>query len=417
MAPVRTVLHVDMDMFFVAVELRRRPDLCGLPVVVGGDGPRGVVAAASYEARRYGVRSAMSSAHARRLCPGAVFLPHDFEAYEDASRRVFEVFHDASPLVEGLSLDEAFLDVTGARRLLGTPMEIARRVRAEVLARTHLGCSVGIATNKFVAKLASESAKPRATAAGVEPGPGILEVPPGAERDFVRPLPVGRLWGVGPRTLERLVGLGVATVADLAALPSTALATALGDGLAAHLRALADARDDRPVEPDRDAKSIGHEETFARDVTTRAEARAHAVRFAEAVARRCRDQGVAARTVTLKVKWTDYRCVTRSVTPGEAVATAPAIVRLLEPLLDALDPEDLARGARLIGVSARGLVPGGAAQPSLFGSAAADDAASVEAAWAPASAAVDAVRGRFGEGAIGPASGLRSHDEDAQDLP
>jgi DNA polymerase-4 len=415
MAPVRTVLHVDMDMFFVAVELRRRPDLRGKPVVVGGDSSRGVVAAASYEARRYGVHSAMSSARARRMCPAAVFLPPDFAAYAEASRAVFDAFHDVTPLVEGLSLDEAFLDVTGARRLLGDPVTIARRVRDDVRARTGLECSVGIATNKFVAKLASESAKPRASAAGVEPGPGVWEVPPGSERAFVRALPVGRLWGVGPRTLERLARLGVATVADLAALPRAALAAAVGGSHADHLRDLADAIDDRPVEPDRDPKSIGQEETFGRDVASRAEARGHVVRFAEAVARRCRDQGVAARTLTLKLKYADFRIATRSTTVDEPVATAPAMMALLDPLLAAAD---LGGGVRLIGVSARGLVTGGASQPSLFGPAAgsAGDATAAEAAWAPASAAVDAVRGRFGDGAIGTASTLGSDDADDDGL-
>lgn len=408
MAPVRTVLHVDMDMFFVAVELRRRPELRGKPVVVGGDSSRGVVAAASYEARRYGVHSAMASARARRLCPDAIFLPSDFDAYGEASRAVFDAFHDVTPLVEGLSLDEAFLDVTGARRLLGEPAAIAARVRADVFARTQLTCSVGIATNKFVAKLASESAKPRATAAGVEPGPGVVEVVPGSERDFVRALPVGRLWGVGPRTLERLERLGVATVADLAALPREALEAAVGASHAAHLRDLADARDDRPVVPDRDPKSIGQEETFGRDVVTRAEARTHIVRFAEAVARRCRDQGVAARTVTLKLKYADFRIATRSATVDEPVATAPAMMRLLDRMLDDVD---LADGVRLIGVSARGLVTAGASQPSLFGQREGADAATAEAAWAPASAAVDAVRGRFGDAAIGPASALRPEDD------
>ena len=264
----RQILHVDMDAFFVSVELRRRPELVGQPVVVGGTGRRGVVAAASYEARRFGVYSAMPSAVARRRCPHAVFLPGDHALYGEVSAQVREIFDRYTPVVEPLSLDEAFLDVTGSIRLFGPGIAIAQMIRRDVTDELSLGCSVGVAPNKFLAKLASVEAKPHATPAGIDAGAGVVVVAAGQEREFLDPLPVERLWGVGPVTLERLHRIGVRRVADFALVGESALVGALGAGQAQHLVALSVGVDDRPVEPEREAKSISHEETYSDNQTT-----------------------------------------------------------------------------------------------------------------------------------------------------
>mgnify|MGYP006183619983 FL=1 len=301
----KTILHVDMDMFYVAVELRRNPKLRGLPVVVGGDGARGVVAAASYEARRFGVFSAMSSAQATRLCPQAIFLPGDHELYSDVSAEVFEIFHTITPLVEGLSLDEAFLDVTGARRLLGDGVKIGEEIRTRVKEQTELTCSVGVAPNKFLAKLASVVAKPRASREGVKPGYGVFEVLAGNELEFLHPLAVESLWGVGPVTLEKLSALSIRTVGDLAKFDRKILMNVLGESLGQHLFDLSQGIDERVVEPDRDAKSIGHEETFSTDIKDFDVAHDQLLRLADAVSARCRSAGVGARTISLKLKFSE----------------------------------------------------------------------------------------------------------------
>ena len=280
----RTILHVDMDAFYVSVELRRHPELRGRPVVVGGAGPRGVVAAASYEARRYGVFSAMPSSTARRMCPDAVFLPGDHDLYATVSTQVHEVFRSVTPMVEPLALDEAFLDVSGALRLLGSGVEIAQQIRRSIASELDLQCSVGVAPNKFIAKLASKAAKPIAGPQGVRPGPGVVEVRPGEELSFLHPLPVKALWGVGPATLERLERLGIRTVADLAAIDVGALTASIGKAHGRHLHQLSLGIDDRPVEVERQMKSIGHEETFASDRHTIDELQRELVRLADALA-------------------------------------------------------------------------------------------------------------------------------------
>jgi DNA polymerase-4 len=405
MASGRVVLHVDMDAFYVSVELRRRPDLVGQPVVVGGTGRRGVVAAASYEARRFGVHSALPSAVARRRCPHAVFLPGDHAHYAEVSAQVHDVFHRFTPLVEPLALDEAFLDVTGATRLFGEGTTIAARIRATIREELDLGCSVGVAPNKFLAKLASVEAKPVARPDRVEPGRGVVEVRPGEELAFLHPLPVARLWGVGPKTLDKLSRLGVRCVGDLARLDGALVQASLGRAVGAHLLALARGEDDRPVEVDRDPKSIGHEETFEHDLHTTAELGRELVRLCDAVAARLRRHGVGARTATLKVRFAGFTTITRSVTGNEALDTAAALVATLRPVLDGVDPGP---GVRLLGVSTSNFAPP-AQQLDLFGdgAATADVAPARPAGDRDAALAVDAVRERFGAGAIGPASAVR----------
>ena len=286
-----TILHVDMDAFYASVEVLEDPSLAGKAVIVGGTGDRGVVASCSYEARAYGVRSAMPSGRARRLCPRAVFLPGSFDRYADYSRRLHEVLLSFTPLVEGIALDEAFLDVGGARRLLGTAPEIGAAIRRRIADDLHLNASVGVATCKLIAKLASEAAKPTASPSGAVPGPGVLVVEPGEEIAFLHPHPVQALWGVGPATRARLDRFGVRTVGDLAALPVETLVGALGQSLGRHLHDLAWARDDRPVEPDRAVKSIGHEETFGQDLFDVDRLHAQVVRQCDAVATRLRRAG------------------------------------------------------------------------------------------------------------------------------
>ncbi|MDZ7734026.1 MAG: DNA polymerase IV [Acidimicrobiia bacterium] len=389
----RSILHVDMDAFFVSVELLRRPELRGRPVVVGGAGDRGVVAAASYEARAHGIHSAMPSVRARRLCPHAVFLHGDLRRYTAVSRRVMELFGTFTPWVEPLSLDEAFLDVSGVRRLHGPAPSVAAEIRAAVREEEGLPCSVGVATTKFVAKLASQDAKPRPSTGGPERGVGVRVVAPGTELAYLRPLPVERLWGVGPKTLGRLGRLGITTVADLADTPLDALVAVVGPATAEHLRALADGEDERPVVGDRAARSVGHEETFRHDHHDPASLRREAVRMSDAVAQRLRRAGIAGRTVTVKVRFADFGTITRAATEPAPLDTATGIGRVAKELLADVDPTP---GVRLLGVSVSNLDAGAGRQLRL------DD--TDRAAWDGAAGAVDAIRDRFGDDAIGPAA-------------
>jgi DNA polymerase-4 len=405
-----SILHVDMDAFFVAVELLERPDLVGMPVVVGGSLERGVVASASYEARAYGIRSAMPSSQARRACPHAVFLPGRFEVYAAFSRRMHAIFAEVTPLVEGVALDEAYLDVGGARRLLGDGATIAKGLRRRIAEELHLSCSVGVATNKLVAKLASEAAKPKASVRGPVPGRGVVVVQPGEVLRFLHPHPVEAIPGVGPATLARLRRLGVNTVGDLAAVPLDVLQGALGASAGRSLYHLARGEDDRAVVAGRPAKSVGHEETYRRDLDDRDEMARQIVRMSDAVAGRLRRQGLVARTVTLKVRFADWRTITRSQTLPVGVRTGPELARTAQRLLSEVEVD---AGVRLLGVSASSLStpeegPGeqlsftlvGDPSPSLASGPAAGD-------WAAASRALDAVRDRFGDAAVGPVALLR----------
>ena len=389
----RTILHVDMDAFYVSVELRKRPDLRGQPVVVGGTGSRGVIAAASYEARRFGLHSAMPSTRARRLCPHVVFLPGDHELYAQVSAEVHEIFQSVTPFIEPLALDEAFLDVTGALRLFGSGVQIAHHVRDQVWRQLQLRCSVGVAPSKFLAKLASVAAKPRATPQGVVEGAGVWEVRPGEELSFLHPLAVKSLWGVGPATLAKLERLGIATVGDLAGTPYPALASSLGKGAATHLQDLANGRDDRAVVPDQEPKSISHEETFATDLTSLEQLRAEVVRLSDAVAARLRHHGYRGRTVQLKVRYRDFSTITRSTTLQGGTDRGTEVLATAWGMLEQLPVE---RGVRLVGVGVSNLGRGAAPEQLSFD-------APDEDGWDAANEVVDAIRDRFGDRLIRPA--------------
>jgi DNA polymerase-4 len=398
-APHLDILHLDMDAFYAAVEILHDSALAGRPVIVGGSGARGVVASCSYEARAYGIRSAMPSVQASRLCPEAVFLPGRFDTYAAVSHRLHEVLTSFTPLVEGIGLDEAFLDVRGARRLFGSGTDIARAVRGRVHDELGLWSSVGVARSKLLSKLASRAAKPVATPAGPRAGAGVVAVEPDAELDFLHPLPVSALWGVGPVTAARLTRLGVSTVGDLAAVPAETLVITVGQALGRQLHELAWARDPRSVEPDRDVKSIGHEETYAHDDHDVTSLRRQVVRMSDAVAARLRGGDKAGRTVTLKVRFGDMSTITRSHSLADAVDDGPAIARVASELLGAVD---VRHGVRLLGVSVSGLT--GAAERGVQQLSFGDLGEGSRNRDSAASGALDAIRARFGSEALGPAS-------------
>ncbi len=390
MAP--SILHVDMDAFFASVEVRDDPSLAGRPVVVGGEGDRGVVAAASYEARIHGVRSAMPSFQARRLCPEAVFVAARHARYRQVSDAVHRLLLGVTPLVERLGLDEAFLDVAGARRLLGDAPTIAARLRRRLHEDLGLWCSVGVAPRKLTAKLASEAAKPAAGPGGVVPGPGVVVVEAADELAFLHRHPVEALAGVGPATRPRLRRLGVRTVGDLAALPRGALEAALGKAAAHRLWALARAQDDRPVVPADRPRSVSHEETFAGDRYSVEALVPEGVRQADAVAARLRRAGLAGRTVQVKVRFGDFRTITRSCTVTEPLDRGHELARVVRRLLATVD---VSPGVRLLGVGVSSLTDGGSVQLRL------DDRGP---GWAEVTRAVDAARSRFGHAAVLPAT-------------
>ena len=357
-----------MDAFYASVEQRDDPSLRGKPVIVGGTGPRGVVSAASYEARAFGVRSAMPGFEAHRLCPHGIFLSGDMRKYSAVSHQVFEVFARFSPLVEPISLDEAFLDLTGTERLLGPPRAAGEALRRAVRDATGLAVSVGIGPSKMVAKIASDEAKPD----------GLCEVLPEAVRAFLDPLPVGRLWGVGPVAEARLRAAGIHTIGALARGDATSLRKLVGESLGTHAFALARGEDARDVEPDREAVSYSEENTFDADVADRARIGAVVLDHAESVARRLRRDGLAARTVVLKVKLARrrdtvtaaddragprlYPILTRRATLAEPSDDGAALGREARRLLERMPPDPI----RLVGVGATNLVSAAASQLGLF---------------------------------------------------
>ncbi len=380
-----TVLHVDMDAFYASVELRERPELRGRPVIVGGGGSRGVVLSATYEARAYGVASAMPMMRARRLCPQAVVIKPDHAAYSRVSAGVMEVFRSVTPLVEPLSLDEAFLDVRGAARRLGGPRLVGEWIRATVEDEQGITCSVGVATTKFVAKLASAHCKPD----------GLLVVPATRVVEFLHPLPVAALWGVGDKTEQALTRLGLHTVGDLANTPAATLQRALGSAAGAHLSSLAWGRDARRVTPLEPDKSIGAEETFAVDVDDPVVVHRELLRLSERTAGRMRAAGQVGRTVSIKIRFSDFTTITRSRTLGEATDVGRTVYETALSLYDALGLER-AR-LRLVGVRVEGIADAvGQPHQLLLGER--------DTGWREAEQAVDRAARRFGAGAVRPAA-------------
>jgi len=377
--PPEPILHVDMDAFYAAVEVRRDPSLAGRPVLVGGQGGRGVVASASYEARAYGISSAMPMARALRLCPHAVVVSPDFTAYTDASAGIRTIFLACTPLVEPLALDEAFLDVGGSVRLFGPPAVIGARIRARIRDELGLVASVGVAPNKFLAKLCSAKAKPD----------GLLHVRAEEVAAFLAQLGVRDLWGVGEATAARLDRFGVRTVGDLAALPATTLRRLLGPAAATALAQLARGADTRPVVPWEAAKGMSAEETFDRDVDDSVVLRRELLRLAERVARRLRRGGVAGRTVTLKLRYASFQTITRSKTLTAATDSSAVLYAEVGALLDNLRLERVR--IRLVGVGVANLVPTGAARQLTLTE---DDR------WVRLERAADEARGRFGDEAV-----------------
>jgi DNA polymerase-4 len=347
------VLHVDMDAFYASVEQRDRPALAGKPVVVGGGGRRGVVSTASYEARRFGIKSAMATAVAHRLCPHAIFVAPRMSRYSEVSRQLMTILGRFSPTVEPLSLDEAFVDAAGTEALFGPPVELAWRVQRAVKDELQLSCAVGVATNKFVAKVASDLRKPG----------GIVVVNPGEEQSFLAPLPVDRLWGVGPRTGERLRADGLATIADVALLEPRVLQQRYGQ-LGTHLHALAHGRDDRPVDDRHERKSMGAERTLEHDIRGASEVRRQLVPLVDEVSSSLRRGGLRAGGVRLKLKYADFHRTSREHLLTEPAQDSATLLGTLELLLPRVDVE---RPIRLVGLAATHLQPADAPrQVSLF---------------------------------------------------
>ncbi len=384
----RCILHADMDAFYASVEQRDRPELRGLPVLVGGDSRRGVVAAASYEARRFGIHSAMPSAQAKQLCPDAVFLRGDMARYKAESRKIFSIFQDFTPRLEGLSLDEAFLDLTGTERALGPPRKVGEQIRMRVREEVGLAVSVGIAPVKMVAKIASAAAKPD----------GLLQVDVADVGSFLAPLPVRRLWGVGPVAEARLRRAGFETLGDLSRAEPRRLKALLGDW-GESMAALARGEDVREIEPYRDAVSYSEENTFAEDVTDREKLCSLILTHADSVARRLRRDGICARTVVLKVRLgrrrsegpRGYPLVTRRSTLREATDDGDRLAAEARALLLRLDPQE---PIRLLGVGVTGLVQAHETQRSLF------EESGQGQAREELNRALDAIRDRFGSGSV-----------------
>lgn len=382
-----TILHVDLDAFFASVELLDRPEIAHLPVVVAGRSARSVVTAANYPARQFGVRSAIPLSQALRLCPQAVVLEPHFEKYRHYSQLVMSIFDDVTPMVERLGIDEAFLDVAGARTVFGSPAKIGALIRHRVQAQTRLTCSVGAASTKFVAKLASGRAKPD----------GMLVVPAEETLAFLHPLPIGALWGVGTATEDSLRRRGLNTIGDIAATPLEALQRAVGDASGRKLHELANGIDPRTVNPRGEEKSVGHEVTFETDTGDVEFLRRELLRQSNAVGVRLRAAGYVGRTVVLKLRFADFSTITRSRTIAEPTDLGRRIYEEVRAIHEALGID---APVRLIGVRVEQLQPAAGQTVGLW-----DD----DETWREAEDTMDAVTARFGRGALTPASLLRGH--------
>lgn len=386
------ILHVDMDAFYTSVEQRDRPELRGKPVIVGGTpAGRGVVAAASYEARKFGVHSAMPAVTAKRLCPQAIVLPTRIRYYASVSAEINEIFNRFTPLVEPLSLDEAFLDVRGSERLFGSALDIGRSIKQEIGDRLQLVASVGVAANKFLAKIASDLEKPD----------GFVIVDPSRTQVFLDPLPVGRLWGVGRATGRVFQRLGVQTVADVRALPRATLERYFGEQ-GSHLWELSRGIDARRVVPDREAKSISHETTFPVDIDDREVLRGWLVHLTEQVACRLRHHRLRGRTVQLKVRFSDFRTITRSTTFPRSTDVTDELWQAASEMFDHRLPA-VRQPVRLLGLGVSGLESPAQVQRLLFG-------VDKQQAHASLDKATDQIREKFGTSSLARASGLRRTD-------
>jgi DNA polymerase-4 len=343
----RTILHADLDAFYASVEQRDRPELRGKPVIVGSDGPRGVVATCSYEARKFGVHSALPGSIARRRCPQGIFVPPRMRVYVEIARQVRAIFESVTPLVEPLSLDEAFLDVTGSARLFGGGVSIAKKIRADVLAQTQLTISIGVASNKYCAKVASDLDKPD----------GLTIVPRGGEAEFLAPLPIRRLWGAGPKTQERLESLGLHTIGEVATCEEKRLRRVLGEEGTAHFKRLALGLDDRSVAPSQAPKSISHEQTFGHDLEGDDAAHAVLLALSESVGMRARAQGLQGKVVTVKCRFPPFETHTRQQHLPEPSFDDLVLYRTGCELLTRMPQAD--RPKRLLGIGISDLVPEG----------------------------------------------------------
>ena len=394
MDEIATILHVDMDAFYASVAEKDDPSLRGKAVVVGA-GARGVVLSANYEARKFGIRAAMPVGRAQRMAPHAIFVPPNHHRYSEISRGIMEIFGSYTPLVEPISLDEAFLDVTGSRKLIGDGPEIAKRIRSDVYAQAGITCSVGIATTKFIAKLASQKCKPN----------GVLEVDPAKVMEFLHPLPVSAVWGVGPKTNEELLRLGLRTVGEIANTPRQTLIRALGEANGVHLYELAWGRDYRPVTPDEPDKSISAAETFSRDLEDQEEILRELLRLTEKASGRLRARQMAAQTISVKVRFADFKTISRSKTVTLPIDGMQECYEVAKKLYLALKL-DRAR-IRLIGIGLENLVDSSGSPVQL-------ELGERENGWREATRAMDRAKARFGDSSVRPARLFERSSEEVE---